>query len=105
MKKTNSVKKNIGFFTVLLLGIVSVLSLIIGLGTNVLKSKTVKNQNLMEGEYPEPSHSKTLKENGDGTYEISLSVTGDADPITKPEAINVLLIYDKSSSMWKYWVN
>ena len=47
-----------------------------------------------------PAHSKTITDNGDGTYKLELSVTGDADPVTQEAgAVNVLVVYDTSSSM------
>ena len=47
-----------------------------------------------------PEHSKLAKENGDGTYKIELTVTGDADDDTQEAGnVNVLIIYDTSSSM------
>ena len=47
-----------------------------------------------------PIHEKKLKDNNDGTYTLELTVTGDAD--TKVETVanvNVLIVYDTSSSM------
>ena len=47
-----------------------------------------------------PVHSKSASANGDGTYKIELTVTGDADDETESDShINVLIIYDESSSM------
>ena len=47
-----------------------------------------------------PAHSKTRTDNGDGTYKIELAVTGDADDEFENDThINVLIIYDESSSM------
>ena len=46
---------------------------------------------------PTPDHSKVLIVNGDGTYSISLDVTGDADK--KVNKINVIVIVDRSGSM------
>ena len=37
----------------------------------------------------------------DGTYNLSLTVTGDADPTQEVSgSVNVLIVYDSSSSMW-----
>ncbi len=48
----------------------------------------------------EPAHSKTASDNGDGTYKLELSVTGDADTEVETAAnVNVLIVYDESSSM------
>ena len=46
-----------------------------------------------------PAHEKTLASNGDGTYTLSLSVTGTATSTTESNDINVLVIFDTSSSM------
>ena len=47
-----------------------------------------------------PAHSKTIEENGDGTYKLELSVTGDADNEDLSAAgANIALIYDVSQSM------
>ncbi len=46
-----------------------------------------------------PVHKKTLKDNGDGTYDLTLSVTGDTEEESKP--IDVVLIIDASTSMNK----
>lgn len=47
-----------------------------------------------------PAHSKTIEDNGDGTYKLELSVTGDSETEEQSDThINVLIIYDESSSM------
>ena len=47
-----------------------------------------------------PAHGKTAHDNGDGTYKLELSVTGDADDETQEAGkVNVLVVYDTSSSM------
>ncbi len=48
-----------------------------------------------------PTHSKTLKDNGDGTYTINLSVTGEtsSDQTSEVTKANVVLVVDTSSSM------
>ena len=44
-----------------------------------------------------PKHDKTIDANGDGTYKIELSVTGDADTEVQTAAnVNVLIVYDES---------
>ena len=44
-----------------------------------------------------PAHSKTLKNNNDGTYTISLDVKGDSEK--QPNNVNVIVIVDRSGSM------
>ena len=47
-----------------------------------------------------PVHDKVVDDNGDGTYNIELSVKGDADTTTqRVGSVNVVIIYDTSSSM------
>ena len=46
-----------------------------------------------------PAHSKTREANGDGTYKLSLDVTGDADTEKPTAKANILIVYDVSGSM------
>lgn len=48
-----------------------------------------------------PAHSKNIKPNGDGTYELSLSVTGatQSSQTSQVTKANVILVLDTSSSM------
>ena len=51
----------------------------------------------------EPAHSKTVTSNGDGTYTIELTVTGDAVSETSISgAVNVIVVIDTSRSMTSY---
>ena len=53
-----------------------------------------------------PEHDKSSTSNGDGTYTLELSVTGDADTTQQTVAnVNVLIIYDRSSSMTTNRIN
>ena len=45
----------------------------------------------------EPAHTKTLTDNHDGTYTLSLDVVGDSEK--KPNNVNVVVIFDTSGSM------
>ncbi len=47
----------------------------------------------------EPAHSKTLKDNGDGTSTLSLSVTGDSTLSTTSSKADVIVVLDRSGSM------
>ena len=49
-----------------------------------------------------PEHSKTLTPNGDGTYTITLSVTGKAESTTVNNGANVVVVLDTSGSMSYY---
>lgn len=46
-----------------------------------------------------PTHSKALTSNGDGTYTLSLSVTGRASSSTTSNKADVIVIFDRSGSM------
>ena len=47
-----------------------------------------------------PAHSKIVTDNHDGTHQIELTVTGDADTEVETAAnVNVIIVYDHSSSM------
>ncbi len=59
-----------------------------------------------DGDYFIPEHSKTSEDNGDGTYTLELSVTGDADTSQQTVGnVNVIIVYDRSSSMTSNRVN
>lgn len=46
-----------------------------------------------------PAHSKTIKDNGNGTYDLTLSVTGDTEQSSSATPVDVVLVVDVSSSM------
>lgn len=46
-----------------------------------------------------PAHSKTIKDNGDGTYDLTLSVTGDTEQSSTAKPVDVVFVVDVSSSM------
>ena len=46
-----------------------------------------------------PEHHKRIFDNGNGTYKISLDVTGEADTTSTDAKANILIIYDVSGSM------
>lgn len=49
-----------------------------------------------------PVHEKMLKDNGDGTYDLTLSVSGDAEQTDKVKPVDIVLVVDASTSMnWK----
>lgn len=52
-----------------------------------------------EDEVQPPKFEKTLESNGDGTYTVSLSVTGTAESSTKTTKANVIVVLDLSGSM------
>lgn len=46
-----------------------------------------------------PEHHKTIKDNGDGTYDLTLSVTGDTEQFSSAKPVDVVFVVDVSSSM------
>ena len=49
-----------------------------------------------------PAHEKTLKDNPDGTYDLTLSVSGDAEQTDRVKPVDIVLVVDASTSMnWK----
>ena len=44
-----------------------------------------------------PAHNKTIHDNENGTYTLSLDVTGDSEK--KPAKVNIIVIVDRSGSM------
>ena len=52
-----------------------------------------------EGEIPTPSTIKNVTDNGDGTYDIQLDIIGQEITHEETKGANVLLIFDRTSSM------
>ena len=48
-----------------------------------------------------PTHSKTITDNGNGTYDLTLSVTGDTEQSSSAKPVDVVFVVDVSSSMNK----
>lgn len=46
-----------------------------------------------------PVHKKTLTSNGDGTYDLTLTVKGETASASEEQKANVLVVFDNSSSM------
>lgn len=46
-----------------------------------------------------PAHEKTLEDNRDGTYDLTLSVSGDAEQTDKVKPVDIVLVVDVSTSM------
>ena len=47
----------------------------------------------------DPEHEKLLFDNGDGTYKLSLDITGEADTTVEISSVNVIVVFDTSNSM------
>ena len=102
--------KSLGFkkylaYSLTLLAIVAGLIFAISFEANTRKQNSVNLLGWQTGECPDgldcsgPSHSKKRKDNGDGTYKLSLDVKGEASTTTNLKPVNVLIIYDVSGSM------
>ena len=74
----------------------------------VRETKLIQNlKRLLDGPIVEPAHSKTLTPNkvdeshpdGNGTYELELSIKGAIKPDKLEANANVLIVYDVSGSM------
>ena len=95
MKKTKK-----GLFTNKKLGLAAILVLLVASIAAVF-SPEVRNiltyRKNLKAAGTVPAHQKLVEPNGDGTYKISLNVTGDAEK--KAQKANVIVVFDSSSSM------
>ncbi len=102
-KNRKGISKKIGILAFAFVAIVSALTLIVGLGTKAFKSKTINSADYKaeSADWPSnPEPKKLINSNHDGTYTISLDVTGDADTtVPDPPRVNVLIVFDNSNSM------
>ncbi len=100
MKKKTK-KKSLLFYSIMLLSILSVGILATLFGPNVKNSVLSMFKNTEEKNSDgSPLRSKTIKDNGDGTYTIALNVTGESEPISVPDKkANVIIVMDTSGSM------
>lgn len=83
--------KRIGMLQALL---VAVISLVCGLAATGLFAPQQA-----WAELGEPAHSKTVEANSDGTYTITLDVTGNSEASTVHQPVDVVLVLDTSGSM------
>ena len=89
LKNSNVLIKTLMFFGAFLIAIGGLFSAKTAI-VNIMQKKAA-------GEVP--AHKKTITNNNDGTYKLSLNVTGDSEK--KPQHANVIIIMDTSSSMTK----
>ena len=93
-------KKKKGLFTNKRLGLAAILVLLVASIAAVF-SPEVRNiltyRKNLKAAGTVPAHHKTVKPNGDGTYKISLDVTGDAETVVQKS--NIIVIMDTSNSM------
>ena len=98
-EKSKSIKSNLKNFSIIKLFVVLVL--LAGIVFSLTRSNTVSSylKSMFEAGQT-PAHSKTKLEKTDGTTQLELTVTGDADTKVETAAnVNVLVIFDTSSSM------
>ncbi len=86
-------KRKLKYFAASFLMVASVIT---PLGNGFVRSAYADDDVDPEGA---PVRSKTLKDNGDGTYTLTLSVTGKASSATQNTKANIVVIYDTSGSM------
>ena len=104
-------KKFTGYIILVLFSTVALINAMI-LGTNYKKQTNLTNSlermestdNCPEGKdcTSGPAHSKYRVSNNDGTYKISLDVKGEASTEVENPNVNVIVVYDASSSMTSY---
>ncbi|MBR4693316.1 MAG: Cna B-type domain-containing protein [Bacilli bacterium] len=94
----NNKKKALSYktFALVLIAVLSVVFFAFG-GWNRVQSAIVDLQKRFADN--EEIDGKERTDNGDGTYKLSLSVTGDADTDTRTPHANILIVYDQSGSM------
>ena len=101
-------KKFTGYIILVLFSTVALINAMI-LGTNYKKQTNLTNSlermestdNCPEGKdcTSGPAHSKYRVSNNDGTYKISLDVKGEASTEVENPNVNVIVVFDASSSM------
>ncbi len=100
----NKTKKGLLYYSVLILSIVSVVA-ITGILLNPIVRKSIfTNNNSLDAKNSDgsPLHSKSIKDNGDGTFTLSLNVTGESEPDVQPDKkANVVIVMDISGSMFE----
>ena len=96
-------KENLLYYSIILF------SVLLTLGTSLLLNPTIRKSILSNAKTfnalnndGKPVRSKTLKSNGDGTYTLSLNVTGDSIKKHK-NSVNVIVVLDTSTSMEYDW--
>lgn len=78
--------------TKIVVGMVALLAVLIGFSGLGIAEEGVR-------EATPPDVAKTLEDNGDGTYTLSLSVTGNASSSTTSNKADVIVVLDRSGSM------
>ena len=105
LKKPTIFKKYIGYSLTLLVVIAGLITTIFFESQKNSKENLSNQITWLDGDCPTgldcsgPAHSKKRKDNEDGTYKLSLDVTGSALTETEPSKANVLIVYDVSGSM------
>lgn len=77
-------------------GAIAALALV---ATAALPSTVALAEETAGSSLPAPAHTKTIADNGDGTYTLSLNVTGDSETSSTSTPADVVLVVDTSGSM------
>lgn len=77
-------------------GAIAALALV---ATAALPSTVALAEETAGSSLPAPAHTKTIADNGDGTYTLSLDVTGDSETSSTSTPADVVLVVDTSGSM------
>ena len=77
-------------------GAIAALALV---ATAALPSTVALAEETAASSLPSPAHTKTIADNGDGTYTLSLDVTGDSETSSTSTPADVVLVVDTSGSM------
>ena len=77
-------------------GAIAALALV---ATAALPSTVALAEETTGSSLPAPAHTKTIADNGDGTYTLSLDVTGDSETSSTSTPADVVLVVDTSGSM------
>lgn len=77
-------------------GAIAALALV---ATAALPSTVALAEEAAGSSLPAPAHTKTIADNGDGTYTLSLDVTGDSETSSTSTPADVVLVVDTSGSM------
>ena len=77
-------------------GAIAALALV---ATAALPSTVALAEEAAGSSLPSPAHTKTIADNGDGTYTLSLDATGDSETSSTSTPADVVLVVDTSGSM------
>ena len=80
--------------------VLSVMMLVVFMPTSAFAVGDADSGNSNGNDLGAPAVSKKLQSNGDGTYDLSLTVKGKSQHSEDSTKADVIIVFDKSSSMW-----